>query len=194
MFRELCGDATLKNVVLVTNMWGEVSHDMGEAREQELSGEFFKRVLDAGAQMVRHHNTAESSHDIIRSIMSNHPIALQIQRELVDEQKDIVDTAAGEAVNRELNRQIKRHQAELKEIREMARALREEDEQARWELEEDRRRLQEQVERIREDSMGMATNYAAEKAVTEAKMRRMERDMKTFRDLVGTPVTVPIYK
>jgi hypothetical protein len=35
MFRELCGDSTLKNVILVTNMWGDVPQDVGEAREEE---------------------------------------------------------------------------------------------------------------------------------------------------------------
>jgi len=104
MFRKLCGDKTLKNVVLVTNMWGEVPRDVGESREDELSSTFFKPVLDKGAQMVRHHNTAQSAQDIIRVIMKNRPVVLQIQRELVDEHKDIVDTAAGEAVNRGLNR------------------------------------------------------------------------------------------
>jgi len=40
MFREFCGDATLKNVILVTNMWGEVTQDVGEARERELTTNF----------------------------------------------------------------------------------------------------------------------------------------------------------
>jgi len=46
MFRELCGDSTLKNVILVTNMWGDVSGSVGEARERELAREFFKPVLE----------------------------------------------------------------------------------------------------------------------------------------------------
>ena len=32
IFHELCGETSLKNVVLATNMWGEVSRDVGEAR------------------------------------------------------------------------------------------------------------------------------------------------------------------
>ena len=43
MFRELCGDSSLKNVILVTNMWGEVSEAVGETREQELTTNFFKQ-------------------------------------------------------------------------------------------------------------------------------------------------------
>ena len=116
MFRDLCGDTTLKNVVLVNNRWDEVSREIGEVRESELRNRFFKPVLDMGAQMVRHHNTAQSSHDIIRKIVANRPVALQIQQELVDEGKHITDTAAGGAINLEFDGLIRRHQAELKEV------------------------------------------------------------------------------
>ena len=182
MFRELCGDTTLQNVVLVTNMWCEVSPEVGESREDELSGRFFKPVIDKGAQMVRHHNTTQSAHDIIRLILKNRPVVLQIQRELVDEHKDIVDTAAGEAVNKELNEQIKRHQKELKEVQEeMKQALKDKDEQTRRELEEESRRLQEQMDRIKQDSDGMASKYAAEKGKMDAKVKEIEEEAKRER-------------
>ena len=194
IFCELCGNAALKNAVLVTNMWSEVSHDIGQAREDELSSDFFKLVLDNGAQMARHHDTIQSAHDIIRRIMENHPVVLQIQRELVDERKDIVDTAAGEAVNKELNEQIRRHRAELEDLqKEMAQALEKKDEQIRRELEEDRRKTEERVEKIKKDSEGMAAKYAAEKEKMEAKVKQMEQEMRGLQDLAGIPVTIPIY-
>ena len=195
IFCELCGDAALKNAVLVTNMWSEVSHDIGQAREDELSSDFFKLVLDDGAQMARHHDTTQSAHDIIRRIMENHPVVLQIQRELVDERKDIINTAAGEAVNQELREQIKRHQVELDEVQEeMAQALERMDEQTKRELERDRRKLQERMEKIKKDSEGMVANYAAEKERAEEKMRQMEQEMKALQDLADTLVTIPIYR
>ena len=85
MFRKLCNEATLKNVVLVTNIWEEDSQAVKEARKTDLSGEFFKSALDKGAQMVLHDNTTQSAHDIIRKIIVNHPVPLQIQRELAAE-------------------------------------------------------------------------------------------------------------
>ena len=183
MFRELCGDAALKNVVLVTNMWGEVSRAIGEAREHELSDKFFKPALDKGAQMVRHHNTVQSAHNVIRRILANHPTALQIQRELVDEHKGITDTAAGEAVNQELNEQMRRHQAELKTVQEeMERASKERDEETRRELEEERRKLEERVEKVKKDSEGIAASYAAEKERMEAKMKEMEQEAEKERE------------
>ena len=191
MFRELCGDSTLKNVILVTNMWGEVSSKVGEDRENQLSGRFFKPVLDKGAQMVRHHDTAKSAHDIIRRVMGNHPVVLQIQRELVDEQKGIVDTSAGEVVNQELNDQIKRYEAELKKVQEeVVRALKRKDEEARQELEEDKRKMQEEMDNIRKSSEEMASRYAAAKERMEVKVKEMERQMEVLRGIV----TSHIYK
>ena len=179
MFRELCGNTALRNVVLVTNMWGEVSLEDGKDRENKLSSQFFKPVLDMGAQMARHHNTTRSAHEIIRRMLKNRPMALRIQRELVDQRKDIVDTAAGKAVNRELNEQMRRHQDELKGVQEeMEQVLKEKDEEARQELEEDRRRLQEQIEKVKKDSDGMALDFAAEKERIAAKVEEMEGETK----------------
>ncbi len=115
MFRELCGDSTLRNVVIVTNMWGEVSKEVGEAREAELAKEdiFFKPVLDKGALMSRHENMRDSAYGILRKIIGNHPLTLQIQTELVDQKKDISQTAAGAQLNRELMEQIQKHKNEM---------------------------------------------------------------------------------
>ncbi|KAJ3490912.1 hypothetical protein NLI96_g1104 [Meripilus lineatus] len=53
MFRDVCGDTTLNNVVVVTNMWGEVTPDLGRDRETQLATNpsLFKPVLDKGAKM-----------------------------------------------------------------------------------------------------------------------------------------------
>ena len=183
MFRELCGDSTLKNVILVTNMWGEVSQEVGESREEQLITNFFKPALDKSAQFTRHHDTVQSAHDIIRRIMRNQPLVLQIQRELVDERKGIIDTAAGGAINRELNEQIRRHQVELKAVREeMMEALAMKDEETRQELAEETRKLQEEVEKMRMDSEGMVSNYNEEKKRADEVIRQMQEEARQERE------------
>ena len=185
MFRQLCGDTSLKNVVFVTNMWGTVPLDVGEAREMELIHRFFKPALDKGAQMTRHQGTEQSAHDIVRMIMKNRPVVLQIQRELVDERKDIINTAAGEAVNEELNRQSRRHEDELKAAKDqMMQALKEKDEQVRQEMEEETRRLQEQIEKIKRESEGMASSYSEEKERMKGKLKEMQQEAKKERERV----------
>jgi hypothetical protein len=119
MFRKLFSDSALQNVVIVTNMWGEVGPRVGEAREAELMKEdiFFKLVLEKGVQMARHENAVPSAENIVRLILDNHLLPLRIQKELVDEHKDISETSAGEELNRELNAQIKKHQQEMHVLR-----------------------------------------------------------------------------
>ena len=172
MFHKLCGGSTLRNVVLITNMWNNVHQDVNEACETELSDNFFKPALDEGAQMVRHHNTTESAQDIILKIMKNRPVVLRVQRELVDEGKNIIDTVAGEFLNQELKEQIRRYQVELKEVQEeMVQALKEKDEEMRQGLEEAERELQEKIEKVERAPEWMAANYTAEKKRVEAKMK-----------------------
>ena len=174
MFRELCGDTTLKNIVLVTNMWGMVSPEVGEARENELFSSSFKPALDQGARMIRYHNTTQSAHDIIRVIMVNHPVVSQIQRGLVSEYKGIIDTTAGEAVDLGFSGRTGRHRDEFERVQEhVIRVLKEKNEETRKVPEEEMKRLQEWMEKIKKDSEGL-----------EAKMKEMEQEAKEGRDWV----------
>jgi hypothetical protein len=186
MFRELCGDSTLKNVVIVTNMWGEVSSGVAEARERELATDdmFFKPVLDQNARLVRHDNTRGSAQAILQLVIPNHPEALRIQRELVDEHMDISQTAAAEELNRELIEQAKRHQADLKELEaEMKVAIKQQDEETRKELEVEYRKLHKEMERVEHDSKRLASEYNEEKLRMEKMMAELveqaKRDQET---------------
>ncbi len=118
LFRGLCGDDMLQNVVIVTNMWNQVSFDVGQAREEELKSDhdFFKPVLDGGAQIKRHDNTSTSARDIVSSVAFKNPLPLRIQMELVDEQKVITETAAGAELGRELHEQATRYEEERRRL------------------------------------------------------------------------------
>ena len=178
MFRQLCGDSTLKNVIFVTNMWGKVPKEVGEAREKELAEDYFRPALEKDAQLARHHNTTQSAHDIIRRIMKNDPAPLLIQRELVDEGKDIKHTSAGEAVNEQVNALIKRHEAEMNALRQdMRQALEEKDEWMRKELEEEGRKLKIQVDKMRMEMATMATKYDQERKKMEQTVQRMREQV-----------------
>ncbi|KAI0080954.1 hypothetical protein K474DRAFT_1572730, partial [Panus rudis PR-1116 ss-1] len=120
LFKKLCGDDSLKHVVIVTNMWGDVKPDVGERREKELAQNdlFFKPALDKGAILVRHDNTIDSAHRIIREIMGFPPEPLSIQREIVDQNKTIAETSAGLDIQAQLDDQIRKHRDELQGLKE----------------------------------------------------------------------------
>ena len=174
MFRELCGEEALNNVILVTNMWEKVPAHFGEAREEQLAMGFFKPALDKGAQLARHNNTVQSAHDIIRRIMMNQPIALQIQRELVDEGKDIIATAAGEALRRELGEDIRYCRAEVEALQEMMGRLKWEDEWKRQELADESRMFQYRIDRMTVRLEGMGSNYSKKKRRVDEALREIQ--------------------
>jgi hypothetical protein len=188
MFRKLCGDTTLQNVVIVTNMWGEVEPQLGDEREAELMNEdiFFKPVLDKGAQVARHGNTVSSAKDIVRLILGNHPLPLRIQEELVDEHKDISETGAGEELNREINAQIKRHQEEMRILREeMEQAMKDHDEETRRELEIEAEKMQREIARCQNDARRLESDYKKEKETLQTRLSQIESVARQEGDRVA---------
>jgi hypothetical protein len=157
-------------------MWSEVGLEVGEAREAELRDRdmFFKPALDKRARLLRHLNTLESAQAIVHCIIDNRPMALQIQHELVDEQKDLSQTAAGTALNRELMEQAQRHQQELRDVQaEMRAAIKAKDEETRQELEEVARNLKVEVLRVQTDAQKLEQGHNEEKARMERRMQEM---------------------
>ena len=79
MFRKLCGEETLRNVLLVTTMWGLVDPVVGEKREKQLMTDpaLFKPVIDKGARMIRHDNTLPSAQAILELLIPMKPQALR---------------------------------------------------------------------------------------------------------------------
>jgi hypothetical protein len=137
LFRNLCGETSLKNVAIITNMWDKVTIEEGEGRERELSTDarFFKPALDENAVMIRHNNTIESARGIIRKIFSNHPLPLDIQKEVVEKKTPLQETNVGKALAEDLQESAQWFLKEMKNLKdEIAEAMRERDEKARQEL------------------------------------------------------------
>lgn len=178
MIRRLCTEPTLRNVVLVTNVWGEVPMDVGEARERELTTNSFRPALDEGAQLVRHNNTVQSAHDIIRCIMRNPPLVLQILRDPLIGGRDMTDAGAAE-VSGELNEQIRRHQAEVKALQEeMLQAFKETEKEIRRECEEEAHTLREWT---RTELERVVSEHNEEKRRMEVVMWRIQEEARVER-------------
>jgi hypothetical protein len=103
VFHELCGDDGARNVLLVTTKWGQVDPYMGQQREQELAGVYWKGMIDHGSEIAQFHNTNESARDIVDAIIKKTPVqAIQIQKELVDLRKILPETDAAIALRHDL--------------------------------------------------------------------------------------------
>lgn len=119
LFRKICGDDAMKNVLIVTTMWEDVTPETGASREQELATKsiFFKDAVDHGARMIRHYDTTESAKDVIELLLPNQPEVLLMQHELVYEHKRIPTTAAGIELRSEFKRQEEKREQKMIELR-----------------------------------------------------------------------------
>ncbi|KAF5333856.1 hypothetical protein D9757_015407 [Collybiopsis confluens] len=106
----------------------------------QTSPTLFKSTVDGGGKMFKHDATAESANAILRHVLfadsgkgpgkdkgrgttavvparkDRTPAILQIQKELVDEKKELSDTAAGEELHRDIKKQMEKHQQEMAEL------------------------------------------------------------------------------
>lgn len=184
MFRKLCGDSALHNVVIVTNMWGEVTPERGAARELELAtdDQLFKPVLREGARMLRYDNSLRSAQSILLHLLHNTPQALRIQSELVDERKDICDTDAGQELEQHLVELTKKHRVQLAEIQmELEEALQAKDIQSTQELEHARKELEERIYQSESDRSRLSTEYAEMKRKADERVEEVMRALRSER-------------
>jgi hypothetical protein len=120
MFREMVGRDAMKNVVIATNKWDDLaSHERGERRVQQfLSDQNFFRELCEGGASVWHLKRKEDPRKLVEDILRrNMPVTLQIQREVVDENKSLIDTAAGSVIGRDLDRKTQEVQSRLGKLK-----------------------------------------------------------------------------
>jgi hypothetical protein len=161
MFREMCGAESLKNVVIVTNMWSQPPKEIELKREAELrdSEDSFRDILAKGAQMVRHsESTRESTHEVIRRVLNKVPVVLDLAKQIVDEGMDLEDTGAGRSLGDEITEALQREREEIERLQaDKAKAARENDEKWKGEVktEEEKanarsRALEEQIRSLRE--------------------------------------------
>jgi hypothetical protein len=96
-FRELCDDA-LDAVFLMTTKWGAVDARVGKKREEELSSDFWKPMLDKGSSICRFDPTPTGAQAILNLICANYndklSKILQLQEVMVGMQKIIPDPNA----------------------------------------------------------------------------------------------------
>ena len=119
MFQKLVGDDSMKNVVLVTTMWGKLqSSDDGDARVKQLTetGKFWGDMITSGARHEKYDGTGEDALRIIHMMLYNRPRKLQIQEELDNGQR-LTDTAAGKEVADRLETLRAHHAQEIEELK-----------------------------------------------------------------------------
>ncbi|KAF8345737.1 P-loop containing nucleoside triphosphate hydrolase protein [Amanita rubescens] len=188
LFKKLCGDDALKNVVVVTTRWDEIPGNDKEAmgrREDQLmktKGMFFEPLIAAGGRFLRHDNTFGSACRIMNQLLDNDPIALQIQVEMHDGKK-VEDTVAGAELRAEMNKLVEKQTSEMKDTRkEIEKAMAEKNDKLRNELEAERTRLQRDKDKWEAEKKQLAADVNSVKQATAAARKETERKMAQQRD------------
>ncbi|KAG9496349.1 hypothetical protein J7337_012936 [Fusarium musae] len=178
MFRKLCGDDPMKNVTILSTFWGRDNREVAIAHEDELKSNpnFWGSMIEYGAQVQRFDGTQECALDVLMSFATKATMTLDIQRELVDEEKLLGETAAGNAVNEELHRLETKYRDELDRIqKETTEALAERDLQYEKILNLERERMEQKLDRIHSDQEMLRQERREE-------IRRIENDNKLLQN------------
>ena len=150
MFRKLCGDDALKNVILATTKWADVTPEVGAKREKQLADMYWKEMIGYGSTVVRFSDSHLAACDIIDNIVLGHEVIdfVRIQEELVILRKSIPQTDAGQALCAILQVQLQQQQEMARELRRDGRA-RGKDKSFQRQWEESRASIRSTLDQIR---------------------------------------------
>jgi len=159
MFKQLCGQDAFGHIVLASTMWEEVMQPAGIRRETQLKGnsEVWGHMIANGSKLTRHHNNRDSAVAIIKSVLATSDqageVALDIQKQIVDQGRALHDTEAGKAVQLLLAEEREAMQAKFDDMEALRKKeMREMSEQER-KLREDMARNADRQERLRKSQV-----------------------------------------
>lgn len=187
MFRKLCGEDVLKNVILATTFWEGVDPAVGASRENELraNADFWGGMLAKGAKMARLTRSKDSALALLDRISTNEKVVLGAQDEMVNQGHSVQETSAAreesEAVAQMRQRWAAQQEAETAKMLagaeqarvEAAMKLAQEREALRWQRESER--LAENLRLAREKKEARQRH---EKELQEARKERQRQEQR----------------
>jgi len=119
MFQELCGEDALGNVTLLTTRWDIVEDEgIGARRERELRRDFWKDMIAHGSVVQRFDGTQVTAKAIVRRMLRNPSVVLQIQKDTMGQGMTVAETAAGSRATLDLDARLQQKEDEIKSIEE----------------------------------------------------------------------------
>jgi hypothetical protein len=116
MFQQLVGEHSLRNVTLVTTKWDTVTPEDGEKREKQLKEKYWAGLTAYGAKVTRVRKDDHGSYvAIVRDLMQNMGVTLQIQEEL-GRGIPLEQSGAGKVQLEAVNKATESLKGEMKEL------------------------------------------------------------------------------
>ena len=190
LFQRLCGEESLRNVILLTTRWDEVDYGLGQRREEEITSKFWNTMIKLGstrpkrlgAVSNRSLGTVDPISDVITPMLRFQPTFLQTQRELGDG-KRLIDTAAGQYIDRDLSAAIAKYSGILQSLKVANEAQDEASNAALWEEAET---IERQLEIARQDFKALKEDF--EKVMEAEEERRFKPFGFSFLSSLNTYV------
>lgn len=184
IFRSLCGEHALANVMLVTTRWDRIeAHERGNALrlEQELIDKWWSPLQKRGSQVTQFHGSRGEAEAMILELVRDRPsVVLDIQRELVDGNKEVGETMAGQRLEQQMQREIAIHEQSLAKIdAELSEARSQDKTEAVAPLKERRRKVEKDIRKLRKNQGGMKTKIGANVKEKVAAVHSRRREILT---------------
>ncbi|KAH0425956.1 hypothetical protein CcaCcLH18_10660 [Colletotrichum camelliae] len=188
MFKKLCGKDALPNVILATTMWEEVRENIGQRREEELRAtpEYWGEMIRRDSRMVQHHNHYESARNLIHTLLdTTTQTTLAIQKEMVDEKKDLHDTSAGNELDGILTLERERFARDIEQLKQdMAEARELQDKESQEQIRLLQQQRQDEIAKLLQQQESMKVSLEQLHEERFARMEsQMEKDRLEIRDL-----------
>lgn len=139
VFKKICGTEAMGNVLLMTSRWDDKGFDaaLGAQREQELRDQFWAYMLENGSTIGRFHGDRDSALALASQLLYKKPVVLDLQRELMDENKSLRETAAGAYLNENLADMKTKYEEGLAALEDLKRKLKQDQIQMKIRVEKD---------------------------------------------------------
>jgi len=200
IFRSLCGDHALGNVMLVTTRWDRIEpNELGDAlrREQELIDKWWGPMQKMGSHVTQFRGSRGEAEAMILELVRDRPsVVLDIQRELVDGNKEIGETKAGQQLGAQMKTRIADHQQHLARLdAEIDAAQQEANAAASARLQERRDRVEGDMRKLqkRPPAMDAKVGVKMKEKVEAARGRRREAlntGLAVFATVVSITLTI----
>lgn len=155
VFQRICGEEAMSNVLLVTSRWDDVDPATGADRERQLREQFWAYMLGRGSVMTRFYGDRNNAVTVASQLLVKDSVVLALQREMVDERRQLSDTAAGAYVSDAIDRDRAAHEKELRSLEALRQTLRDSDRAMKRQLQLDWERERARLRNDDEQQVGL---------------------------------------
>jgi hypothetical protein len=187
MLEKICGDSAMSKIVLVTTMWNLLGRpgsdhtlEVGEQREAMLRDKFWGNVERKGGSIARHYGDAASGQAIISQLFENErAVALDIQREMIDQGLSLDQTTAGRFLQEDQIKAREKHERDLEDAQEaLEDAIKEKDKALITQFSQQTTEYKAKLEKADADTSALSVNFSSLVQEKDAQYATLARDME----------------